>query len=84
MAKGYDDRNTGVLFKNDKKGNDKAPDYTGSFTNENNEKMDLAAWIRDGKKGKFLSVKVSEKFQPKGGNGGGGRGRQEDDDDVPF
>ncbi len=27
----YDNTNSGVLFKNDKKGNEKAPDYKGNL-----------------------------------------------------
>lgn len=72
----YDNTNNGVLFKNDKDGNEKRPDYTGKI-NFNGEDMRLAAWVKEGRKGKFLSLRVSEmqeKAKP-----------QEDlDDDIPF
>jgi uncharacterized protein (DUF736 family) len=59
----YDNTNSGVLWKNDRKGsNEKAPDYKGKLT-VNGAEFELAAWIRDGKKGKFLSVKVSPPFR---------------------
>jgi uncharacterized protein (DUF736 family) len=59
----YDNKNSGVLFKNDKKDNDKQPDYKGTFTNDQDVEMDLAAWIRTSKRGlQFLSVKVSDKW----------------------
>jgi len=59
----YDNRNTGVLFKNKYKEKDSHPDYKGSFEDASGEEKDLAAWLRTGKSGqKFLSVKVSDKW----------------------
>lgn len=55
----YDNTNSGVLFKNDKKSNEKAPDYKGKVNVEGKEK-DIAGWIREGKSGKFISIKISE------------------------
>lgn len=51
--------NTGVLFKNTKKTDDKQPDYTGNILVGTKE-MRLAAWIKEGKNGKFMSIKLSE------------------------
>jgi len=51
--------NTGVLFKNNKKTNDKQPDYTGNIIVGTTE-MQLAAWIKEGKNGKFMSLKMTE------------------------
>lgn len=59
----YDNTNTFALFKHDKNGNEKAPDYSGKI-NVNGQEMQIAAWIREGKKGKFMSGKISE-FQNK-------------------
>lgn len=74
----YDDTNKGVLFKNDKKGNEKAPDYTGKM-NVNGKEMRLAAWIREGAKGKFMSLSVSEPMKKES------PGKIEEmDDDLPF
>lgn len=79
----YDNTNSGVLFKNDKRGNEKAPDYTGKLDVEGKE-WRLAAWIKDGRNGKFMSLKVSEPL---------GQERQEPhntsppevlDDEIPF
>lgn len=55
----YDNTNSGVLFKNDKKGNEKAPDYKGKINIDGKEK-EIAGWIREGKSGQFLSLKISE------------------------
>jgi len=53
--------NSGSAFKNDKKGNDKAPEYKGSI-NANGKVMDIALWIAEGKKGKYFSIKLSEPY----------------------
>ena len=59
----YDNKNTFVLFKNDKQGNDKRPDYTGTLVLEDGTEKQLAAWIRESKKdgSKFMSGTISEK-----------------------
>jgi len=59
----YDNTNSGVLFKNDKKESEKHPDYTGKV-NMGGKEMRLAAWIKQGQKGKFMSLSLSE-FQVK-------------------
>lgn len=51
--------NTGTLFKNTKKTNDKHPDYYGSLLVGSKE-MRLAAWVKDGKNGKYMSISLSE------------------------
>jgi len=51
---------TGALFKNDKDGNDARPDYKGDLTLESGEKVRIAGWIKDGAKGKFMSLKVDK------------------------
>jgi len=56
----YDNEKSGVLFKNDKEGNEKRPDYKGSIQIEGVEYW-LSAWIKDGKKGKFMSLKAEAK-----------------------
>lgn len=71
----YDNTNSGVLFKNDKEGNEKRPDYTGKIDVGGTE-MRLAAWLREGKSGKFLSLKVSEMESRKPAT--------DLEDDVPF
>jgi hypothetical protein len=78
----YDDTDSGVLFKNDKKETDKHPDYTGKI-NVAGKELRLAAWIRDGKKGKFMSLKVSE-FQQKTEEAPARQMRDVMDDEIPF
>lgn len=72
--------NSGILFRNDRKGdNPKAPDYTGTGTH-NGEEIRISGWIKQGKKGKFLSLS----FQPKSGNQDQRRQANDDDSDIPF
>ena len=48
----------GVLFENDKQGNEKRPDYTGEAT-ISGQKYRMAAWSKTSKNGKnFLSVNL--------------------------
>jgi hypothetical protein len=62
----YDNTNTGVAFKNDRKTEDWQPEYRGSLNVEGVEYwLDLK--IRDGKNGKFFSVKLKRKDRPAGG-----------------
>lgn len=58
----YDQKpNTGAIFKNDKKGNEKAPDYRGSI-NVDGKDLEIALWVKDSQKGeKFFSAKIQEK-----------------------
>jgi len=53
--------NTGVLFKNDKKTNPNQPDYRGKG-NSFGKEVDIAAWIKEGKNGKFLSLSFGEPY----------------------
>jgi hypothetical protein len=58
----YDNNLTGVLFKHDKQGNEKRPDYKGSAEIEGVQYW-VSAWIRDTAKGKCLSMKYERKEQ---------------------
>ena len=50
----------GNLFQNDKKGNDRAPDYKGTIMAGGNV-YELAGWKKQGNKGTFLSISANVK-----------------------
>jgi len=52
--------NSGILSKNERKGTDKHPDYTGSI-NVAGVDYWLSAWIKRNDKGKFMSLSVKRK-----------------------
>lgn len=86
----YEQRdNSGALFKNAKDGNESRPDYTGNAM-VNGAMVRMAAWIKDGKNGKFMSIKFDEPREQQGGGGEtpapntrGGPGADLDDE-IPF
>jgi len=92
-----DDNMKGVLFKNDKQGNENRPDYKGKIT-VNGVEYWLSAWINESKKDgkRYMALKVQEKegqpsqqsnSQSGGGSEpeGGGYGNDLDDGDaIPF
>lgn len=73
----YDNSNSGVLFKNDKKETEKHPDYTGTM-NADGQDFWLSAWVKTSKAGKkFFSLALTPKeVREPAGN--------EEPDDIPF
>lgn len=58
----YDNTNTGMLFKNRDRDNDRQPEYTGRV-NVNGTDYWLSAWVKVSKKSgeKFFSIAIKEK-----------------------
>lgn len=83
----YEQRdNSGSLFKNDKDGNEKRPDYTGKCM-VNGEMKDISAWIKKSASGTtFMSLAFKEPWVPDGAAVGSKFEKpQEDDlDEIPF
>jgi uncharacterized protein (DUF736 family) len=85
----FDNNLRGALFKNDKQGNEKRPDYKGECEIDG-EKFYLSAWIRTSKKGaKFMSLQFE---RPQAQSGGAAPAPATEapvapttgDDDIPF
>lgn len=53
---------TGALFKNDKKGNDRAPDYRGNCKIDGRE-LEISAWLKEGKNGKWMSLSFKPPYK---------------------
>lgn len=86
MTQQYDNNLSGVLFKNDKGNNEKRPDYKGSAEIEGVHYW-VSSWIRDGAKGKFMSMKYEKKEQqPAGTNPQVSQqaAPPDFDEDIPF
>ena len=79
----YDNTNTVILFRNERKETEKHPDYTGTWTGEDGEEYYASCWINESKNGKkFFKVsrgKTKEReaiqSEPK---------REPVNDDIPF
>lgn len=69
MSEFKNKENSGAIFKNLKKANEKQPDYSGTVNVGGTDKQ-IALWIKDGAKGKFFSVQISEVWKPKEGAAG--------------
>jgi len=80
-------KRAGVLFGNDKKGNDRAPDYSGPIDAHPNHR--IAAWKGEKEGRKYLSLIVSEK-QNQNGETSASQSQApapaavQDYDDIPF
>jgi hypothetical protein len=88
----------GALFVNKNKKNERAPDLSGDMElkPEDFEKlMDMykskkpimlraAAWIKEGRAGKFYSMTLSPKEEYTQGGGRNESRRNDMDDDIPF
>lgn len=78
----YDNTNSGALFKNDRKQNDKHPDYNGSLNVDGTDYW-LSGWLKEKNGKKFFSLSVKPKdanYKPKS------KPAQNEaiDEDVPF
>jgi hypothetical protein len=76
--------NSGVLFSNDKKDNERAPHYKGNITVDGKDYW-LSAWVKEGKSGKFMGLAVSPKEEYKAKPSERSKATDFDSDDgIPF
>ena len=55
--------NSGAIFKNSKKTNEKQPDYKGTV-NVNGKDMEISLWLKESKKGtKYFSASFQEPYK---------------------
>lgn len=53
----------GTIFKNSKKEKETQPDYRGEIITPSGEKLEIALWVKEGKKGKFFSAAIKEPYK---------------------
>ena len=77
--------NSGNLFKNTDTDHDTDRDYRGELNVEGREFW-VSDWVKNGKKGKFLSLAVKLKEQARRTGPGGARSSLKDglEDEIPF
>jgi hypothetical protein len=84
---GYDNTNTGALFKNNDKTeeNEKWPDYRGNINVDGTEYW-LSAWLKTSKAGmKYMSLSIKPKNADTAqSKKPAGDRRQDFDDEIPF
>jgi hypothetical protein len=66
--------NSGTLFPNDRKTANNQPDFKGQIK-VNGKLLDIAGWIKEGAKGNFYSLSVSEPRQQNAGQPQSGQDR---------
>jgi hypothetical protein len=85
----YDNTNSGMMARNERRTTDKHPEFSGSINVEGVDYW-LSAWVNEGKAGgkmegkKYFSIKLSRK---EGGVGTTGRPASDssyESDDIPF
>ena len=89
MATQYDNTNSGMLARNDRKEKDSQPNFTGSLNVAGTDYW-LSAWVNDGKPGsqmegkKYFSIKINPKDAPQSSTPRSYASDGIASDDIPF
>lgn len=82
----YDNTNKGAIFKNDRKQNERQPDYNGTINVEGKEYF-ISCWIKESQSGKkFFSTSLTAKEQPQAPQAApqAAAPQFDNDEDLPF
>lgn len=79
----YDNNMTGALFKNDRKENDKHPDYRGNCEIDG-KKLFVSGWLRKSRAGEtFMSLRFTKPERPQRATPAP-KAVADLDDEIPF
>ena len=77
--------NTGILFKNERKTEERHPDYTGTWVDERGQECYLDAWKNESKNGKaYLKLRVGKQKAEAAPVKTAYKPKQYEESDVPF
>jgi hypothetical protein len=84
----YDNTNTGIMYRNDRKESDKHPDFTGTINIDGTDYW-LSGWVKEGRDGTKMAGKkfFSLAFKPKEDSAPRRTSNPpppDVDDDIPF
>ena len=81
MSDFKNDPGFGQLFRNAYKDKEQQPDHKGTITTPDGKVYELAAWIKEGRNGKYFSLKIQDPYKKPEQK----EIKDEDlDDDIPF
>ncbi len=65
MARQYDNTNTLMLFRNDRKESPKHPDWKGTYTDSQNVEYWADAWLNSSVNGDYIKCKIGKRKEPR-------------------